>query len=162
MNGLYARVSKTREELERLLDDDDDMANMHLGEVGGSFNIDSPHLQTPMTIPESPMDSIYSPRYVPRRRGAHKKKREKYSKMASLASAKSQGAPFYEVWQQKEIDEVEAVEAFLEIYFMKSDFLMKRLSVLKEKIDGKTHTTHHSSSSSSSFILIHTNEKCIG
>ena len=30
---------------------------------------------------------------------------------------------------------MEAVEAFLEVYFMKSDFLMKRLAVLREKID---------------------------
>jgi len=134
MNGLFARVSKTREELERLLDDDDDMANMHLGEIGGSFNMDSPHLQRQKSkIPESPIEAIYSPRHMPRRRGHVNKK--KYSKMASLASAKSQGVPFYEVWQQREIDEVEAVEAFLEVYFLKSDFLMKRLSVLKEKID---------------------------
>lgn len=33
------------------------------------------------------------------------------------------------------VDDVEAVEALLEVYFMKSDFLMKRLSVLKDKVE---------------------------
>ena len=35
----------------------------------------------------------------------------------------------------KMVDDVEAVEALLEVYFMKSDFLMKRLSVLKDKVE---------------------------
>jgi len=134
VNGLFSRVSKVREELERLLDDDEDMFSMYLQDREDMPNVgNSAHLQSP--IPGHSVESIdiNSPTYdyanaFTRRRS---KKRMNKSKLASHASA----VPFYEVWAEKEVDVMESVEAFLEVYFLKSDFLLKRLLTLKQKID---------------------------
>ncbi|QDZ19784.1 magnesium transporter [Chloropicon primus] len=138
LNGLISRVTKVREELERLLDDDEDMLNMCLGDPGdGTPDMmgNSPVVQTPATIPERSVDSINinSPRFdhnFPS--GAAKRRtwrrRMNHSKLTSIKSS----VPYYEA---KEIDVMEAVEAFLEVYFLKTDFLVKKLSALKEKID---------------------------
>ena len=148
LNGLYVRVGKAREQLERILDDDEDMFYIYLGDTWTDFpNMagNSPRLQfsaPPSAIPRHSVDSINinSPRFdpaTPSERGGTKRRdrRTRRNNKRQYTSYNKGSVPFYEVWQEKEIDEVEAVEAFLEVYFMKTDFLMKRLNVLREKID---------------------------
>ena len=108
VNGLFSRVSKVREELERLLDDDEDMFSMYLQDREDMPNAgNSAHLQSP--IPGHSVESIdiNSPTYdyantFARRRS---KKRMNKSKLASHASA----VPFYEVWAEKEVDGMKRV-----------------------------------------------------
>mmetsp|Transcript_4559 Transcript_4559/g.11895 ORF Transcript_4559/g.11895 Transcript_4559/m.11895 type:complete len:287 (+) Transcript_4559:1129-1989(+) len=132
MNSLFARVSRTREEIERILDDDEDMYNMYVGRKPGTpgklESIQSEESLDMSAAAASP--AVGTPGH--RQQHFHTKFGSVHSLHGSFPSPS-----FNEVWMQKKggVDEVEAVEAFLEVYFMKTDFLMKRLSILKEKVD---------------------------
>ncbi|XP_039171734.1 magnesium transporter MRS2-I isoform X2 [Eucalyptus grandis] len=107
MTRLTARVQKVRDELEQLLDDDDDMADLYLSrkQVGASSPISGSGAQN--WFPASP--TIGS----------------KISRASRASVATVRG----------DEDDVEELEMLLEAYFMQIDGTLNKLTTLREYID---------------------------
>ncbi|KAG8370755.1 hypothetical protein BUALT_Bualt13G0016500 [Buddleja alternifolia] len=111
MTRLTSRVQKVRDELEQLLDDDDDMADLYLSRksaTSASFSGYFGHPRWQLTGDESPIiDS-------------------KISRSSSMTSA---------VTTTHEENNVEELEMLLEAYFMQIESTMNKLTTLREYID---------------------------
>ena len=107
LSRLSARVQKVRDEVEQLLDDDEDMADMFLSRKAAS--------------PTSPTPSV----------GGHA-----VPPSPNLASRLSRGGSqgTYSTYAEEE-EEVEELEQLLEAYFMQVDGTLNRLNTLREYID---------------------------
>ncbi|XP_039155483.1 magnesium transporter MRS2-I-like [Eucalyptus grandis] len=107
MTRLTSRVQKVRDELEQLLDDDDDMADLYLSrkQVGASSPISGSGAQN--WFPASP--TIGS----------------KISRASRVSVATVRG----------DEDDVEELEMLLEAYFMQIDGTLNKLTTLREYID---------------------------
>ncbi|XP_030475136.1 magnesium transporter MRS2-I-like [Syzygium oleosum] len=107
MTRLTARVQKVRDELEQLLDDDDDMADLYLSrkQVGASSPLSGSGAQN--WYPASP--TIGS----------------KISRASRASVATVRG----------DEDDVEELEMLLEAYFMQIDGTLNKLTTLREYID---------------------------
>ncbi|KAL1196261.1 Magnesium transporter MRS2-7 [Cardamine amara subsp. amara] len=108
MTRLTARVQKVRDELEQLLDDDDDMADLYLSRklVGASSSLSVS--DEPIWYPTSP--TIGS----------------KISRASRLSLATVRG---------DEENDIEELEMLLEAYFMQIDSTLNKLTALREYID---------------------------
>ncbi|KAK4746718.1 hypothetical protein SAY87_025755 [Trapa incisa] len=107
MTRLTARVQKVRDELEQLLDDDDDMADLYLSrKLAGA---------------SSPLSGSGAPNWCP----ASPTIGSKISR-ASRASIATIGG---------DENDVEELEMLLEAYFMQIDGTLNRLTTLREYID---------------------------
>lgn len=107
MTRLTARVQKVRDELEQLLDDDDDMADLYLSrkQVGAS----------------SPMSGSGAQNWFP----ASPTIGSKISRASRASVATVHG----------DEDDVEELEMLLEAYFMQIDGTLNKLTTLREYID---------------------------
>ncbi|XP_042457794.1 magnesium transporter MRS2-I-like [Zingiber officinale] len=108
MTRLTARVQKVRDELEQLLDDDDDMADLYLSRKLAGPSSPSSGSGVPNWFPTSP--TIAS----------------KISRAASRASAAT---------IHGNDNDVEELEMLLEAYFMQIDGTFNKLTTLREYID---------------------------
>ncbi|CAA7034801.1 unnamed protein product [Microthlaspi erraticum] len=107
MTRLTARVQKVRDELEQLLDDDDDMADLYLSRKLSSAS-------TPSSSPGEPNWYTSSPTIGSKISRASR---------ASLATVRG------------DENDVEELEMLLEAYFMQIDSTLNRLTTLREYID---------------------------
>ncbi|CAN8251634.1 unnamed protein product [Cochlearia groenlandica] len=107
MTRLTARVQKVRDELEQLLDDDDDMADLYLSRKLSSAFAPSSSPSEPNWCPTSPTIGSKIPR----------------ASRASLATVPG------------DENDVEELEMLLEAYFMQIDNTLNRLTTLREYID---------------------------
>ncbi|EFJ29467.1 hypothetical protein SELMODRAFT_91491 [Selaginella moellendorffii] len=106
MTRLISRVQKVvRDELEQLLDDDDDMAELFLTRKAGSSTL------TPALLSNFPASPVLG------------SKLSAVSRTKSLASTHGSD------------DDVEEVEMLLECYFMQVDGTLNKLNTLREYID---------------------------
>lgn len=111
MTRLNARVQKVRDELEQLLDDDDDMADLFLTrKMAGA--------SSPLAGSSAPVWASTSPTAVA--------SRASWVSKASL----NHGAP-----TATDADDVEELEMLLEAYFMQIDGTLNKLTTLREYID---------------------------
>ncbi|PIN15915.1 Magnesium transporters: CorA family [Handroanthus impetiginosus] len=111
MTRLTSRVQKVRDELEQLLDDDDDMADLYLSRkfvMSPSVSSDFGHSKWQMIADESP--TICS--------------------KISRSSSRKTG-----VTSSHEENNVEELEMLLEAYFMQIESTMNKLTTLREYID---------------------------
>ncbi|XP_020549929.1 magnesium transporter MRS2-I-like isoform X1 [Sesamum indicum] len=111
MTRLTSRVQKVRDELEQLLDDDDDMADLYLSRksaVSASSPTDFGNAKWQLTADESPTIS------------------SKISRNSSRTSA---------VTSSQEENNVEELEMLLEAYFVQIESTMNKLTTLREYID---------------------------
>ncbi|KAK4797945.1 hypothetical protein SAY86_030271 [Trapa natans] len=107
MTRLTARVQKVRDELEQLLDDDDDMADLYLSrKLAGS---------------SSPISASGAPNWYP----ASPTIGSKISRASRASIATARG----------DENDVEELEMLLEAYFMQIDGTLNKLSTLREYID---------------------------
>ncbi|KAL0437404.1 UNVERIFIED_CONTAM: Magnesium transporter MRS2-2 [Sesamum radiatum] len=107
MTRLTSRVQKVRDELEQLLDDDDDMADLYLSRksaVSASSPTDFGHAKWQLTADESPTVS------------------SKISRTSAVTSS-------------QEENNVEELEMLLEAYFVQIESTMNKLTTLREYID---------------------------
>ncbi|XP_010444392.1 PREDICTED: magnesium transporter MRS2-2 [Camelina sativa] len=107
MTRLTARVQKVRDELEQLLDDDDDMADLYLSRKLSSAS--------------SPVSSVGEPNWYPTSPTIGSKISR--ASRASLATVRG------------DENDVEELEMLLEAYFMQIDSTLNRLTTLREYID---------------------------
>ncbi|KAL1215420.1 Magnesium transporter MRS2-2 [Cardamine amara subsp. amara] len=107
MTRLTARVQKVRDELEQLLDDDDDMADLYLSRKLASAS--------------SPISSAGEPNWYPTSPTIGSKISR--ASRASLATVRG------------DENDVEELEMLLEAYFMQIDSTLNRLTTLREYID---------------------------
>ncbi|CAN8264360.1 unnamed protein product [Cochlearia groenlandica] len=107
MTRLTARVQKVRDELEQLLDDDDDMADLYLSRKLSSASSPGSSPGEPNWYPTSPTIGSKISR----------------ASRASLATARG------------DENDVEELEMLLEAYFMQIDSTLNRLTTLREYID---------------------------
>ncbi|CAK9197661.1 unnamed protein product [Sphagnum jensenii] len=112
MTRLTARVQKVRDELEQLLDDDDDMADLFLSRKALGAVSPAVSLAAPNWAPTSPTI------------GSRVSRVSKASTIASYAHGTGTGA-----------DDVEELEMLLEAYFMQIDGTLNKLTTLREYID---------------------------
>ncbi|KAL7220258.1 hypothetical protein ACSBR2_013176 [Camellia fascicularis] len=107
MTRLTARVQKVRDELEQLLDDDDDMANLYLSRklAGASSLVSGSGVAN--WCPASPTTSS-------------KKSRASRARVATFRGDEN---------------DVEGLEMLLEAYFMQIDGTLNKLTTLREYID---------------------------
>jgi len=107
MTRLTARVQKVRDELEQLLDDDDDMADLYLSrKLDGS---------------SSPVSGSGAPNWFP----ASPTIASKISRASRASIATARG----------DENDVEELEMLLEAYFMQIDGTLNKLTTLREYID---------------------------
>ncbi|KAF9617542.1 hypothetical protein IFM89_037354 [Coptis chinensis] len=107
MTRLTARVQKVRDELEQLLDDDDDMADLYLSrKLAGS---------------SSPVSGSGAPNWFP----ASPTIGSKISRASRASAATIRG----------DENDVEELEMLLEAYFMQIDGTLNKLTTLREYID---------------------------
>ncbi|XP_043692622.1 magnesium transporter MRS2-I-like [Telopea speciosissima] len=107
MTRLTARVQKVRDELEQLLDDDDDMADLYLSrKLGG---------------PSSPVSASGAPNWFT----ASPTIGSKISRASRASAATFRG----------DENDVEELEMLLEAYFMQIDGTLNKLTTLREYID---------------------------
>ncbi|KAK9684233.1 hypothetical protein RND81_10G195600 [Saponaria officinalis] len=106
MTRLIARVQKVRDELEQLLDDDDDMADLYL----------SRKLDTPAS-PVSGSGAVWFP------------------SSPTIGSKISRASRASMVTVRGDENDVEELEMLLEAYFMQIDGTLNRLTTLREYID---------------------------
>ncbi|PIA57107.1 hypothetical protein AQUCO_00600082v1 [Aquilegia coerulea] len=107
MTRLTARVQKVRDELEQLLDDDDDMADLYLSRKLSGASSPVSGSGAPIWCPASP--TIGS----------------KISKASRASAATIRG----------DENDVEELEMLLEAYFMQIDGTLNKLTTLREYID---------------------------
>ncbi|GFP99579.1 magnesium transporter mrs2-i, partial [Phtheirospermum japonicum] len=111
MTRLTSRVQKVRDELEQLLDDDDDMADLYLSRksaMSASVSSGYGHGKWRLAADESPITSSIMSR--------------SNSRASSLTSI-------------KEENNVEELEMLLEAYFMQIESTRNKLTTLREYID---------------------------
>lgn len=108
MTRLTNRVQKVRDELEQLLDDDEDMADLYLSRKLSNSN-------------SSPASGSYAPNWYPASHAVGSK--------VSRTSRASSGISNHEE------NDVEELEMLLEAYFMQIDSTMNKLATLREYID---------------------------
>ncbi|KAK1263763.1 Magnesium transporter MRS2-I [Acorus gramineus] len=107
MTRLTARVQKVRDELEQLLDDDDDMADLYLSrKLAGA---------------SSPVSGSGAPNWFP----ASPTIGSKISRVSRASALTNHGNE----------NDVEELEMLLEAYFMQIDGTLNRLTTLREYID---------------------------
>ncbi|XP_042514683.1 magnesium transporter MRS2-I-like isoform X1 [Macadamia integrifolia] len=107
MTRLTARVQKVRDELEQLLDDDDDMADLYLSrKLAGA---------------SSPVSASGAPNWFP----ASPTIGSKISRASRASAATFRG----------DENDVEELEMLLEAYFMQIDGTLNKLTTLREYID---------------------------
>ncbi|KAF8401812.1 hypothetical protein HHK36_012758 [Tetracentron sinense] len=107
MTRLTARVQKVRDELEQLLDDDDDMADLYLSrKLAGA---------------SSPVSGSGAPNWFP----ASPTIGSKISRASRASAATIRG----------DENDVEELEMLLEAYFMQIDGTLNKLTTLREYID---------------------------
>ncbi|KAL8162751.1 hypothetical protein V2J09_014240 [Rumex salicifolius] len=106
MTRLIARVQKVRDELEQLLDDDDDMADLYLSRKLGGF--------------ASPISGSNGANWYPNSPTIG-------SKIGRISRAS--------MCTKDDTDDVEELEMLLEAYFMQIDSILNKLSTLREYID---------------------------
>ncbi|RZC62680.1 hypothetical protein C5167_024432 [Papaver somniferum] len=106
MTRLTARVQKVRDELEQLLDDDDDMADLYLSRKMAS---------------SSPISGSGAPNWLP----ASPTIASKISRASRASAATFRG----------DENDVEELEMLLEAYFMQVDGTLNKLTTLREYID---------------------------
>ncbi|KAI3972673.1 hypothetical protein MKX01_019331 [Papaver californicum] len=106
MTRLTARVQKVRDELEQLLDDDDDMADLYLSRKMAS---------------SSPVSGSGAPNWLP----ASPTIASKISRASRASAATFRG----------DENDVEELEMLLEAYFMQVDGTLNKLTTLREYID---------------------------
>ncbi|CAM6087709.1 unnamed protein product [Calypogeia fissa] len=109
MTRLTARVQKVRDELEQLLDDDDDMADMFLTRKMASANSPNATSLPPNWVPASPTI------------GSRISRASRASNVSSYMHGSS--------------DDVEELEMLLEAYFMQIDGTLNKVTTLREYID---------------------------
>lgn len=114
MTRLNARVQKVRDELEQLLDDDDDMADLFLTRKMAGASSPLASSAAPIWAPTSP--TIAS--------------RASWISKASGVTSLNHGAP-----TATDSDDVEELEMLLEAYFMQIDGTLNKLTTLREYID---------------------------
>ncbi|XP_010278149.1 PREDICTED: magnesium transporter MRS2-I-like [Nelumbo nucifera] len=107
MTRLTARVQKVRDELEQLLDDDDDMADLYLSRK--------------LAGPSSPVSGSVAPSWIP----ASPTIASKISRASRASAATIRG----------DENDVEELEMLLEAYFMQIDGILNKLTTLREYID---------------------------
>ncbi|KAK6914027.1 Mg2+ transporter protein, CorA-like/Zinc transport protein ZntB [Dillenia turbinata] len=107
MTRLTARVQKVRDELEQLLDDDDDMADLYLSRKLAGAN--------------SPVSGSGAPNWYP----ASPTIGSKISRASRASFATARG----------DDNDVEELEMLLEAYFMQIDGTLNKLTTLREYID---------------------------
>ncbi|OVA19278.1 Mg2+ transporter protein [Macleaya cordata] len=107
MTRLTARVQKVRDELEQLLDDDDDMADLYLSRK--------------LTGSSSPVSGSGAPNWFP----ASPTIASKISRASRASAATFRG----------DENDVEELEMLLEAYFMQVDGTLNKLTTLREYID---------------------------
>jgi magnesium transporter len=108
MTRLTARVQKVRDELEQLLDDDDDMADLFLSRKALGAVSPAVSLAAPNWAPTSPTI------------GSRVSRVSKASTIASYAHGTGTGA-----------DDVEELEMLLEAYFMQIDGTLNKLTTVE-------------------------------
>ncbi|CAN1270738.1 Magnesium transporter MRS2-7, partial [Linum perenne] len=108
MTRLTNRVQKIRDELEQLLDDDDDMAELYLSRK--------------LSVPTSPAANFAGPNW---------------SLTSPTATVTSRASRFDRAssFPVDEEPDVEEIEMLLEAYFMQIDGTLNKLSTLREYID---------------------------
>lgn len=107
MTRLTARVQKVRDELEQLLDDDDDMADLYLSrKLDGS---------------SSPVSGSGAPNWFP--------------SSPTIASKISRASRASIATARGDENDVEELEMLLEAYFMQIDGTLNKLTTLREYID---------------------------
>ncbi|EFH42880.1 hypothetical protein ARALYDRAFT_496668 [Arabidopsis lyrata subsp. lyrata] len=107
MTRLTARVQKVRDELEQLLDDDDDMADLYLSRKLSSAS--------------SPISSVGEPNW--------------YATSPTIGSKISRASRASLATVRGDENDVEELEMLLEAYFMQIDSTLNRLTTLREYID---------------------------
>nr|DAD36668.1 TPA_asm: hypothetical protein HUJ06_007309 [Nelumbo nucifera] len=107
MTRLTARVQKVRDELEQLLDDDDDMADLYLSRK--------------LATASSPVSGSGAPNWLP----ASPTIGSKISRASRASFATIRG----------DENDVEELEMLLEAYFMQIDGILNKLTTLREYID---------------------------
>ncbi|GAB4843257.1 Magnesium transporter MRS2-2 [Ancistrocladus abbreviatus] len=107
MTRLTARVQKVRDELEQLLDDDDDMADLYLSRK--------------LAVPASPISGSGPANWFPYSPTI----RSKISKASRASMGTLRG----------DENDVEELEMLLEAYFMQIDGTLNKLTTLREYID---------------------------
>ncbi|EIE21166.1 hypothetical protein COCSUDRAFT_43500 [Coccomyxa subellipsoidea C-169] len=125
LQGIFQRTQRLQEELETLLDDDEDMADMYLTrraqaeERRHRFNEDRRHSAAEQGL-DHPLEEHV----------------ETVSD-SSLASCNTPHGFSHRVEVKSHVDprSIEECENLLETYFMQVDFLISRLNLLKESID---------------------------
>uniref|UniRef100_A0A1J3ITL1 Magnesium transporter n=1 Tax=Noccaea caerulescens TaxID=107243 RepID=A0A1J3ITL1_NOCCA len=109
MTRLTARVQKVRDELEQLLDDDDDMAELYLSrKLAG--------VSSPISVSDEPSWNPTSPTIG-----------SKISRASRVSLATVHG--------DDDENDVEELEMLLEAYFMQIDSTLNKLNTLREYID---------------------------
>ncbi|CAA7027119.1 unnamed protein product [Microthlaspi erraticum] len=109
MTRLTARVQKVRDELEQLLDDDDDMAELYLSRKLAGLSSSISVSDEPLWYPTSPtLGSMIS-----------------RASRLSLATVRG----------DEDENDVEELEMLLEAYFMQIDSTLNKLNALREYID---------------------------
>ncbi|KAK9287733.1 hypothetical protein L1049_016173 [Liquidambar formosana] len=106
MTRLTARVQKVRDELEQLLDDDDDMADLYLSRK---------------LAPSSPVSGSGAPNWFPA--------------SPTIGSKISRASRASVVTVRGDENDVEELEMLLEAYFMQIDGTLNKLTALREYID---------------------------
>ncbi|GAB2217656.1 hypothetical protein Droror1_Dr00000859 [Drosera rotundifolia] len=107
MTRLTARVQKVRDELEQLLDDDDDMADLYLSRK--------------LAVPPSPISGAGPANWFP----SSPTIGSKISRASRASMATARG----------DENDVEELEMLLEAYFMQIDGSLNKLTTLREYID---------------------------
>lgn len=121
--ALTRRVQKVRDEIEQLMDDDGDMAEMYLTEkkrrMESTFCVDQPFLgyRSNISAPVSPVSSPPDGRKLERNLSIA---RSRHESMRSTDSAQ---------------ENIEELEMLLEAYFVVIDSTLNKLTSLKEYID---------------------------
>ncbi|KAJ8764590.1 hypothetical protein K2173_006462 [Erythroxylum novogranatense] len=107
MTRLTARVQKVRDELEQLLDDDDDMADLYLSRK--------------LAGPPSPVSGSGGPNW--------------FSASPTIGSKISRASRASVATVRGDENDVEELEMLLEAYFMQIDSTLNKLTTLREYID---------------------------
>ncbi|GFS42879.1 magnesium transporter 4 [Actinidia rufa] len=113
--AITGRVQKVRDELEHLLDDDEDMAEMIPAEISLEGNGGSTSYEGDLQNIDNPQEQLYASHLISR--GSHG------TRTSTTRSAIS-----------KQLD-VEELEMLLEAYFVQIDGTLNKLSTLREYVD---------------------------
>lgn len=138
--SLTRRVQKVRDEIEQLMDDDGDMAEMYLTEkkirsensehrresAFGSVAAPSPHSPPQRSSLSAPVSPVGSPKEGSSRHTPFDRAFSTHSTHDSIASASSDGS---------EVENVDELEMLLEAYFVVVDGTLNKLTQMSQYIE---------------------------